>query len=334
MQRKQKELQSKRNHQHKPKYSFLKIAGIVLLILLTLGAVLVIANRLGRRDGFVLPFGNQEKNNHPKGKNSCTTHFIEQRFNTVKQKQAKAPRQIVMIQEIHGQYETKIADCLDEMLTANDRLLIEAPDNNGEPIPCDSVHPAYKRFNGKVECFGFDVPINEDRIRYAECSWRANFIGEKIYPWVRDKAKSTDEVVRFVNSFADFIEKIPDQNEGVGSNLNIKFNERSGKYLRERIAKRITNMNFGEISQFLIKENNEMAARAQVYQARTRDTVTNDALVQQVKHHNEALTKSKTDGRLFVVAGAAHLDPDKNKKFQEIVDQQDEIVLLKIASKL
>ena len=39
------------------------------------------------------------------------------------------------------------------------------------------------------------------------------------------------------------------------------------------------------------------------------------------------------NGRLFVVAGANHLDPDMNKKFQKMVDQGDEIILLKTTSK-
>jgi len=331
MQRKQQIIQSKRKQPDKSKYSYWKIAGIILLVILSLGTILVLVNRSNRRDNLSLPTTNENGKVYlPKNRNSCNTNFIAEKFNT--QKQNKGSIQTVMIQEVHAKDEMNIADCLEEMISPDDRLLIEAPDDNGKALPCGSVHPVYKHFDGKVKCFGFDVPLSEDRLRYVEFSWRTNFIEEKIVPWVLEKAKTASDVVRYVNHVADFFDQLPDDKEGLSSNLNINHNQRKAKYLRERIAKKITEMNLDEVIQFLVKENNQMGERAMEYQARTRETVANDALIKQIQHHKTELKNSGTDGRLFVVAGAHHLDPDKNKKLQKVIDQGDEITLLKTKS--
>lgn len=246
-------------------------------------------------------------NNAGKQPGACQRFFHTKVYHSVQ----RAAFNTTLIGELHGQYEEHVADCLEMLAKDGDHLLIEMPNQNKE-IACDSIHPAYKRFNHKLRCYGFDVGVDDARRLYADHAYRANFIAEKMAKFL-EGAISANEVRKNLKSFADFTR---DQN---GPNNEItSFNNRFGKYLA-RLAKRMDGLNIKEMHDFLFVENKFSYEKAKQYELLSRQEPTNSALVQKMKEHQNELTGSQQN--LFAVAGANHFDMTYNKNLKEEIEK-------------
>lgn len=225
----------------------------------------------------------------------------------------------VLLGELHGVNEQHVTDCLESLVTEGDHLLIEALDE-GKEIKCNTVHPAYQRFNGKLKCYGFDVPIDEARRRYNDLAYRANFLYKNADIFLQ-KAKTPKDVVKDFKSFGD---KIIHTKSSLPTDSD--FIKRQGKYFI-KLSKKLQGLSFPEIGDFLIQENRRLTDRADYYEKLSRRGPTNDALVKQITEHQEKLVGSKQ--RLFAVAGTNHLDPALNAQLIEVIKGKEPVTILR-----
>lgn len=91
---------------------------------------------------------------------------------------------ILLFPELHDnqQDDAKIADCMRELVDPHDRLLIEVEDTGGK-VDCGQVNPIYKNFNTVLDCYEFDVKLDQNRLLYNTHGNKANLlymIGQKL----------------------------------------------------------------------------------------------------------------------------------------------------------
>lgn len=242
----------------------------------------------------------------------CMNFFSNQTYGLTQNKSIKT----TLIKEYHGQNEHEIADCLDSLLTKDDHLLLESP-NNGLEISCDSLQPAYKRFNGKAKCYGADLAIDEARRRYADSAWRANFISQKMSTFFITGLASKDIIKNIIN-FAEMLRNFKDPTDN-----NVEFtnsNVRNGKYLKQ-LALKMRGLDIKEMQAFLVTENNMWADKANYYEKLSRSGPTNQALNEQISIHQKQLANNHH--KLFVVYGANHLNFEKNKGLKKLLEESD-----------
>ena len=228
---------------------------------------------------------------------------------------------IFLLAEIHGTNEANVANCLNNLMTPGDRLLIESP-AQGKEVPCDDVHQAYKRFNGKFKCYGFDIPIDKASILYNDYSYRVNFLAKYTGQFIAD-ANSGKE---FISNFRPFANFLKEQGSASGSKYgDPKFNQRQVDYFLS-LTKRMQGLTLPKIEGLLVKENDRLYGLVKKYEKASRLGPTNDALVQEILKHTKQLAGSQN--RLFVVAGANHVDPKVNRKLAKDVIQKEAVTWL------
>ena len=211
--------------------------------------------------------------------------------------------------------DERIADCIASFSAPGDRLLIEVTDI-GKTVDCSALHPAYRRFNSELECYGFDLPVTEARRLYSDFAYRANFIATKILAFFEGKS-SAKQIRRRIKSFGDHISKIKLSDKFI----DLEFNKRFGEYLKELIT-RMKGLSIKQMQAFLTEENNSLADMAAIYESLSRKGPTNKSLVQAIRKHRLQLLNSANKHRLFVVAGTAHMDPQRNIDLSTLVDRE------------
>ena len=252
-------------------------------------------------------FSIREISKQPVTKSSCEDYFHNESYN-FKYGLIKT----ILIGETHGVNEHYVADCLETIATAGDHLLIESP-TEGKETSCDDVHSAYKRFNGKLKCYGFDVSMSDvSRRTYSDLIYRINFIADRSSKFFIG-ANSGKEVISRINTFADILEKY-ESHEIHPKYFDPTFNKRTAKYLR-KLGKSMSGLNIPEMQDFLIKENNRLANKADQYREKSsRD----HRFISEIISHKQLVGKKY---RLFAVAGTDHTSPKLNSELREKIIQ-------------
>lgn len=239
--------------------------------------------------------------------------------------------------EIHGLDEVHVSDCM-EFLGAQtgDHFLIESP-HEGAEVPCDSITPVYKRFNGKLKCFGIDVPINEARRLYGDSMFQIDFLKNKLPRIVEGSATVQEGMKKWI----DFVDYIMSQSANLSQNspasrLGIQdddFYHRNGKYLK-KLAKKMSGLSKREVSAFLFEELEKLSNKAEYYYSLSRGGPTNHAVVEHVMAHQKLLRSNQLrkqgayQPRLFAAVGAAHLDASNNQEIKRIYEEGDSVMIL------
>lgn len=246
----------------------------------------------------------------------CKNNFDVTTYNT-----NDAVANIVMVGEIHGSNEEKVANCLSHLTKPGDRLLIEYPDE-GKAISCDRINSAYGKFNNKLTCFGFDVKIDDDRLAYADFSYRANAIFDNAKNFV-DGVYSGEQAIIRIEQYAEAL-KEQSQKEYKGKENDPQFLARQAKYFKQ-LAKSLSGLRPAEIDDFLVKENQRLIERSKKYEAASRSGPTNAALISSMVSNRQLLAAQH---RLFVVAGARHVDRVINADLNRFILERNPVTVL------
>lgn len=254
----------------------------------------------------------------------CSDHFHNETYGN------STEVNTTLLGGLHGSSEKYTADCLESLIITGDHLLIEAP-KNGEKVPCDFLHSSYARFNEKIECYGFDTSVTENRRTYHDLVYRVNFLANGgIFGKLFNEAKSEKELISSLEAFSKSLKntnslqkKYTSLAEKMGINPNIvnadgfdnKFHQRFGEYLKG-FTQNIAGLNFEEINQFVLKEHSHLMAGVNHYDKLSRKGPTNEALVDEIKKHEKLLGGKH---RLFVVAGASHTDISVNSHLKKFI---------------
>lgn len=284
------------------------------MFLLLSGVILYLLNFNSGNKNILLQTNNDNLNKDTSTTSLCMNFFTNQTYNTSKDKLIKT----TLIKEHHGKNEYEVVACLDTLLNKDDHMLIEFS-SNGNEILCDSVSSAYKKFNGKARCYGADISIDEARRRYSDFAWRANFISQKVSKFFL-RNLSSKEIINLLINFADTLRSSKNNDRELDN-----FNARNGKYLRQ-LAIKMRGLDIKQLQQYLVKENNIMADKAERYEKLSRSGPTNQALIAHITNHQKQL--SATNNNLFVVYGANHLDPENNLALKKLLEQSTEVVTI------
>ena len=312
----EKAIAERKKHSTQQSSSYWKIAGTVVMAILTFSAIIWLLYSSRNKKIGLMPGStnlgdcknfNVHRYNAPPYKSSDDAVF----FNTI------------LLGELHGKNEQYVVSCLKKLSGVGDHLLIESP-SNGKSVVCDEIHPIYREFNGRLKCYGFDVSMDKERRLYGDCAWRANFIAQKS-SFFLDRARNAAEARKSIIAFADFLgENSVDSNQFAQS-ADPEFTKRNVKYLK-KLAKKMRGLSIKEMHQYLLKENNALVIKAKSHEARSRGGPTNDALVQEMGSHQRELKGG--NNRVFVVAGANHVDPKKNKALKAKIDAGEQVAIL------
>ena len=237
-------------------------------------------------------------------KNSCQQYFnVESGFYYPS---------ILFFPEYHDnrQDDEKISDCIDVLAKPGDHLLLEV-ENTGNPVDCGILNSAYKKLNPKLTCFGFDVGFDKNRESYNIYAHRANLL------YSMDKVlKGATSAKEIRKQLSDYAEKLMETK--TPSHFPVKdYHQKNGKYLK-KLCRKLSGLNMKEIEDFLTKENQRLAAKADDFENLSRRGATDGALVKNIKAHQAQLSNPDNSQHLFVVAGARHLDLNINSHLKEL----------------